>query len=78
MTKGATVKIALVVERPVKFAFPWTHQLWIQSQIPAHDEVGPFGPNWFQLFSGATATIQPQVNCGTAPATTTAVMPKLY
>jgi hypothetical protein len=65
MPKGTTRQIALIFDHASKFEFPWTHQLWVKALSPPHDELGPFGPDWFRLYSGAAATVLLGVNCGT-------------
>ena len=63
MTKGSTITLTIAFTTPTKYIFPWTKQLWSRSQIPARDEQGPMGPDWFTLYSGAVAKVAANVNC---------------
>lgn len=63
MPKGSTLVRNVIFQPPQKFIFPWTRQLWIQSQIPPRDEQGPMGPDWFKLYSGGIANIGASINC---------------
>lgn len=78
MPKNTTRTIPVIFTAPGKYEFPWTHELWIKSQIPPRDESGPMGPNWFTLFSGSTATLTPSGVCASAGGPITSQMPSLF
>ena len=47
-------------DTPVEFLFPWTKQLWQQSQIPAQAFMGG---DWYRLYSGGSANVAGNINC---------------
>jgi hypothetical protein len=64
--KGSTQTFVFPFDKPIRHQFPWTHQLWLQSQFMQRDEAGPMGPDWFTLYSNAQAVVGAGVNCAAA------------
>ncbi len=60
---GKKLTIPLTFNKELKFEFPWTHQLWLSSQIPAPDEQYPRQDDWYTLYFGAEARISVSGNC---------------
>ncbi len=77
MAKGSKIVRNVVFEPPQKFIFSWTRQLWNWSQIPARDEQGPMGPDWFALYSGGTAKVGAGINCAAKGGSLNYQLPKL-
>lgn len=78
MPKGSTQAMTVVFQAGQKFEFPWTHELWQQSQIPARDSLGPMGPDWFALYSGSTITVSSGIACGQSAGPIVAHAQSLY
>ncbi|MGI9350059.1 MAG: hypothetical protein ACR2O3_00735 [Rhizobiaceae bacterium] len=75
MPQSESVTMALIFDDALKHQFPWTKKLWQTSQITQRDELGPFGPNWFQLFLESQMTMTAGSNCSEHAAQLQMTMP---
>ena len=76
--QGETVSVTMVFDEPLKHQFPWTKKLWQTSQVIQRDELGAFGPNWFQLYFGSQMTLIASSNCTDDVAQLQMTMPDGY
>ncbi len=74
---GSVQTFVFPFETAIRHQFPWTRELWLQSQFMQRDAAGPMGPDWFTLYSGATAVVSAGVGCGIQGDSRTYQMPKL-
>jgi hypothetical protein len=60
MPKGSKKTMTFIFDAPQEFLFPWTKQLWQQSQIPPQAFMGG---DWNTLYIGALAKVGANLNC---------------
>ncbi|MGI9352640.1 MAG: hypothetical protein ACR2O3_13835 [Rhizobiaceae bacterium] len=75
MPQGEKVTMTLMFDEALKHQFYWTKKLWQTSQIIQRDELGPFGPNWFQLYLESQMAMTAGSNCADQPAQLQMTMP---
>ena len=60
---AGTTKTFYYTPTPVRFEFPWMHQMWLTSQQIRPDESGPYGHDWQNMYFESDMTFWATTQC---------------